>query len=395
MNSLQNFSRFRLLPMVLVLLIGGLSQSVTAQVQSSLPKQNYYQAFGEYTQGDFVNAGRDFQRAYTSAYQQGRVRFLDSACCLTMMGECNYQLGNYAEALANYEQALNLYLALNKQNWQQTIRLPQALSVDTGALARSRVRWAVPQRNTTIARMPSTMLVRFGRTDAARAFQEGGLVDNANLRSVDINEIMRCVGVALHRRRQLLGPLNRITPLTSQLLSGLTVSGAGDGSLLGAYNGVLLGVALASMDRPEDAAKMLTRSLQIQGKFDHPLTPLGLTELTRIALANGKKAEAGSLAIEASVSAGVFGQYDLVDESLSMGAINHLQTNKTPYPPLASAIQWCDRQRYELPQFSLTQRLAECYAESGDAKTAREVICLLYTSPSPRDQRGSRMPSSA
>ena len=26
---------------------------------------------------------------------------------------------------------------------------------------------------------------------------------------------------------------------------------------------------------------------------------------------------------------------------------------------------------------------------------ARDLICLLYTSPSPRDQRGSRMPSSA
>ena len=27
--------------------------------------------------------------------------------------------------------------------------------------------------------------------------------------------------------------------------------------------------------------------------------------------------------------------------------------------------------------------------------TARDTLCLLYTSPSPRDQRGSRMPSSA
>ena len=26
---------------------------------------------------------------------------------------------------------------------------------------------------------------------------------------------------------------------------------------------------------------------------------------------------------------------------------------------------------------------------------ARSTLCLLYTSPSPRDQRGSRMPSSA
>ena len=30
------------------------------------------------------------------------------------------------------------------------------------------------------------------------------------------------------------------------------------------------------------------------------------------------------------------------------------------------------------------------YAVTGDAQ-----VCLLYTSPSPRDQRGSRMPSSA
>ena len=28
-------------------------------------------------------------------------------------------------------------------------------------------------------------------------------------------------------------------------------------------------------------------------------------------------------------------------------------------------------------------------------KTAEPELCLLYTSPSPRDQRGSRMPSSA
>ena len=33
--------------------------------------------------------------------------------------------------------------------------------------------------------------------------------------------------------------------------------------------------------------------------------------------------------------------------------------------------------------------------ETGEYSTHRNWICLLYTSPSPRDQRGSRMPSSA
>ena len=32
---------------------------------------------------------------------------------------------------------------------------------------------------------------------------------------------------------------------------------------------------------------------------------------------------------------------------------------------------------------------------SAGGKRLRPGICLLYTSPSPRDQRGSRMPSSA
>ena len=30
-----------------------------------------------------------------------------------------------------------------------------------------------------------------------------------------------------------------------------------------------------------------------------------------------------------------------------------------------------------------------------EVETALTILCLLYTSPSPRDQRGSRMPSSA
>ena len=33
--------------------------------------------------------------------------------------------------------------------------------------------------------------------------------------------------------------------------------------------------------------------------------------------------------------------------------------------------------------------------KAADLRSAHSLSCLLYTSPSPRDQRGSRMPSSA
>ena len=41
------------------------------------------------------------------------------------------------------------------------------------------------------------------------------------------------------------------------------------------------------------------------------------------------------------------------------------------------------------------QDLRKLYAANVKPVSKRCYICLLYTSPSPRDQRGSRMPSSA
>ena len=39
--------------------------------------------------------------------------------------------------------------------------------------------------------------------------------------------------------------------------------------------------------------------------------------------------------------------------------------------------------------------VVEELSQKMDLDQAKEQVCLLYTSPSPRDQRGSRMPSSA
>ena len=48
---------------------------------------------------------------------------------------------------------------------------------------------------------------------------------------------------------------------------------------------------------------------------------------------------------------------------------------------------------YALNPFSMTWENGQRYAILGPSGCGK--TCLLYTSPSPRDQRGSRMPSSA
>ena len=42
-----------------------------------------------------------------------------------------------------------------------------------------------------------------------------------------------------------------------------------------------------------------------------------------------------------------------------------------------------------------SQTWAELNAALDEAETADAIVCLLYTSPSPRDRQKSRMPSSA
>ena len=49
---------------------------------------------------------------------------------------------------------------------------------------------------------------------------------------------------------------------------------------------------------------------------------------------------------------------------------------------------------FSINQSLSKQRSRQCVVEQA-TKLVDEIGCLLYTSPSPRDQRGSRMPSSA
>ena len=53
------------------------------------------------------------------------------------------------------------------------------------------------------------------------------------------------------------------------------------------------------------------------------------------------------------------------------------------------------REKYD-QEFSDAMKLKlKLNREGGLQALRRSIACLLYTSPSPRDQRGSRMPSSA
>ena len=55
--------------------------------------------------GEYANAMNMFRRDLNDAYHFGQSRWIDSICSYTMLGESQYRIGDYRDALENFENA--------------------------------------------------------------------------------------------------------------------------------------------------------------------------------------------------------------------------------------------------------------------------------------------------
>ncbi len=373
MNN-RNTSRRWFLMLAFGLIFVSPSSFAFAQTRS-VPTQEYYLQFNQYYRGDYRRAVKDFISAERSAIKFGNQRYIDSICYWTMIGECYYQTGDYAKALGFYEQSIDLYLTHLRNDWQARVQPPPIIPPDNQAVNRARINWGTSARRFIVAKTPDSFSVLFGRMDAERAFQEGGLVQNPETRQVDISEIMRCTALAIYRRNVILGPTSKYSAISNRISAGLR-SGAADGSLLGAYNGILQGIALASTEDWDAATRVLGSSLQFNGNMDHPLTGLGLLQLAQIGLATQSYRSAGQFALEASYTGAIFNQYDVVDDALSLASQMHTMQNSGGFAPLPNAIAWANRENANKLRVSLAIQLADSLAESGAVKESNDALAL-------------------
>ncbi len=347
---------------------------VRGQGTNPVPNVNYYAAFGSYYLGDYRDALRDFNSGANTSIRFGTDRFLDWTCYTTMAAECHFHMGNWPQAINGYEQALALYGEFQDRNWQSRVQAPPLVNVRNGAVQAAQITWGIPQRAIQVASLPDSLTVLFGDPELERRIREGGAVLPPELRPVDVGEIMRCAAISLHRRRFIKGVTCKFDPFTSQIHSKLMRAVVQDGSLLGAWNGVLAGISHAAMEEFDQAERMLAASLQFGGGMDHPLTPIALLELALIHHQRGNQSQAATFALEASYSAAIYRQFDIVEESLALAASIHLMRDKSLFAPLEPAIAWSARNRARLPQISLAIRMAECLSESGQGGASNRVL---------------------
>ena len=330
-----------------------------AQGAQSQPPPAYFLSFAGFYDGNYIAA----QQAFT-LFGQNAIKnpaagglWIDSICYQTMLGECNYQMGNHVAARACYETALLLLIRFN--TWMLSVQFPPVITPATPQQLVV-VPWYATVRQTVVGHYPPTINIQQGNINNNNAVINGGIVQPAVLMPINVQEIVRCSCLAIRRWRELLGPACPHSDTTRALVQVLGQRPAIPNHWSEAWVDVQLALAYAAAGKDAQARKLYEQAELVSGAFDHPFTCTVHLELGRLDLAAGNFQGAQVHFLEASWSAAQFGDYGVLEEALRYGAIAHFMSNpKVPYLPLAGALTWAAAQGLTQLNASLLLSTAE------------------------------------
>ena len=94
---------------LLVIIFVSWTHTCHGQGSSGYPRNDYWLAKSAFNDGEFRTAATAFNR--TSRVKSTDGEWIDSICHHAMLGECFYQMGQARQALQQYDQALNIFVA--------------------------------------------------------------------------------------------------------------------------------------------------------------------------------------------------------------------------------------------------------------------------------------------
>ncbi len=351
------------------------------------PTQIYFSTFRAVADGDFVAALKWFQNAARAGVRSSQGRWIDSICYYAMTGECYYQLGEYEPALENFDAALQLYLV--HSDWMRRVKFPAGIRPASNTV-RGRITWGPSKRVSQLGSFPDMQFLR-GRLDNDRVIERGGVVAPPEFLLVNVHEIVRCTALALRRRMEIMGPICRHDALTPRLVDTLEGRIAPANHWSQAWINVLRGLAQAGAERFDEATRSLQAAIVVGGQYDHPLTATALIELGKIAQTRGDAEQAAGYFFEATLAAAEFSQTLEFVEAFRLASNLHIAAGKKdPYPPLAAAIGWANRERLAFAQSELYCLAADNLAHAGQTEAAAKMLAEARKSLKRRAARNPR-----
>lgn len=368
----QCFFRWMAVANLMIAWAAGPLVAQVARPPREYPSNAYYVCFRLLDDGDYIRAESALRTVARSGLRTSEGPWVDSICYFTMLGECYYQMGDLGRALEQYSSALRLYLA--DSSWMLRVEFPPTVDA-VNAQLRTPITWGTSQRRTSIARMPNRYAIMQGTVNPQRVLIQGGVLAPPEFMLINAHEILRCAALSIRRRAEIMGRACRHDPLTADLLTALTLRPAPPNHWSQSWVDALLGLAYVSAGRTNEAVTELTKSVQIAGQFDHPLTPEVLVELGKLAFHQQQYGTAATLFLEATFSAAWFEQYDVMAEAFRWGTLTHLVTGPSGmYPPLEPAIAWARRERVAPLEGSLLIAQAQNAVELGQTSAAAALL---------------------
>lgn len=353
-----------------------LASPTAAPAQTSVPRDDYYAARIEYWDGDVATAIRRFRQGEKSSLNFGGVRWVDSLCYYTMVGECAYQLGDYQDALAAHTTALEIYLAY--PDWLASATFPPTIS-PINTKPRHAPTWGPSKRSVVIGDFPRRYNVILQSVGVAPvAGGDGGaqaaIVTQPTAIGVRIDEVLRCTAISLRRRRELLGPCAPFDPVFRNMTAALAKANVAPGTWPQGWVKILRGLSLAGEGRKEDALSEL-RGGAVIGGVDHPLSAIAWLEIGKILFEGGAFRDAEAACFEATFPAAYFEQFDELEEAFRWATLARIGNRDASSPgSLAAATAWADRYGSAQLRASLRICAAELQNEFGNPAAAGTLL---------------------
>lgn len=336
----------------------------------TVPTAAFDAALAALAAGDFASGLEIASQEYRGGIRAGAQRWIDSIAAAMAVGEANYELGRFREAIAAYDEALLLWAMHG--DWLLAVQFPQQ---PLRGLAQQRVAtWGRSQRNTSPAAIPDPLTIRQGGADPQQVLKQGGVLTAPADYPIRPQEIVRSLVISLYRRAEILGDLSRDSAALDDAAKALLRRPAPPNHWSQSWIDIALGVAQWAQGKADQAAPLLNRGLIAANQFDHPLTPWGLIVLGRIALDADQPAAALKYFEEATYSAADFGDARALEEAFRLAFTAHMAAGTGDLPPaFGLASEWA---RANLP--ALRARLlamqAEGLAAAGNLKAASAAL---------------------
>ncbi len=278
------------------------------------PSQEYYLALEIYRSGDLEQAIEGFEAALRRGRRDVNGRWIDSIPVYAMLAECYWHMGSLPQARESIDAAMQVAIRyrgwLNKVDWRSAVREGVQVSPPSGL-------WPGAA---AVKRIPTSDRIMFqsGKPLTEQTIQQGGVIEEPNLRAMDIIEIMRGLAIASYRRRIVLGPLSKDDAFIAELTESVRTAGGGH-PIANSMAGALHSTARFAH---HDDKRVLQEASQTAffGGGAHPLTAITLL-VQASAAAESDNAEGALAAALACVNvAAALDQPEWIGEAMQLAA---------------------------------------------------------------------------